>query len=459
MTKKLYPAKRGNEQREFPEKESDQRAWRSNYSRDYARVIHCAAFRRLQGKTQVFPGHESDFFRNRLTHSLEVSQIAVGIAERLNHVVPFFQANPIDTQVCSAAGLIHDLGHPPFGHNGERALDDAMRKHGGFEGNAQTLRIVARLEKKIVDDVGKPFGLNLTFRTLASILKYDREISRSRRPEDKLAKGYYADEAKLVAKIKRAVLGKDWKDVKEFKTIECQIMDLADDIAYSTFDLEDSFKAEFLTPAGILASSESLLTKVAEEVSEALDDTVTALDVLEVFGKIFEVDALPEEAFGQEDSLTAFAQRYKGYRKLTSSGVFRTKLSSQLVKEAIDSVEVEISEKDPTLSKVTLEKKAQRRVEILKKYTYIATIYSSRVTIPEFRGYEVVKRIFEALAGHRGHLLMPDDVRSAFEASKGNHDSQMRIICDFVAGMTDRYAIEFYGRLHSDTAQSMFKPI
>ena len=402
MTKKLYPAKRGNEQRELPEKESEQRAWRSNYSRDYARVIHCAAFRRLQGKTQVFPGHESDFFRNRLTHSLEVSQIAVGIAERLNHVVPFFQANPIDTQVCSAAGLIHDLGHPPFGHNGERALDDAMRKHGGFEGNAQTLRIVARLEKKIVDDVGKPFGLNLTFRTLASILKYDREIPRSRRPEDKLAKGYYADEAKLVSKIKRAILGRDWKDIKEFKTIECQIMDLADDIAYSTFDLEDSFKAEFLTPAGILASSESLLTKVAEEVSKVLDDTVTALDILEVFGKIFEVDALPEEAFGQEDSLTAFAQRYKGYRKLTSSGVFRTKLSSQLVKEAIDSIEVEINEKDPALSKVMLEKKTQRRVEVLKKYTYIATIYSSRVTIPEFRGYEVVKRILKPWLGIGG---------------------------------------------------------
>lgn len=459
MTKKLYPPKRGNEKREFPENGTDERAWRSNYSRDYARVIHSAAFRRLQGKTQVFPGHESDFFRNRLTHSLEVSQIAVGIAKRLNHVLPFFKANPIDTQVCAAAGLIHDLGHPPFGHNGERALDDAMRRHGGFEGNAQTLRIVARLEKKIVDDDGKPFGLNLTFRTLASILKYDREIPRSRRPDDKLAKGYYTDEAKLVAKIKRAVLGRGWKMPGEFKTIECQIMDLADDIAYSTFDLEDSFKAEFLTPAGILASSDSLLTKVAEEVSDALGDSVAALDVLDTFGKIFEVDTLLDETMGQEDTLTAFAQRFKGYRKLTSSGTFRTKLSSQLVKEAIDSVEVVICERDPTLSKVSLEKKAQRRVEILKKYTYIATIYSSRVTIPEFRGYEVVKRIFEALAGNRGHLLMPDDVRGAFEASKGNHDRQMRIISDFVAGMTDRYAIEFYGRLHGDTAQSMFKPI
>ncbi|UIL26860.1 dNTP triphosphohydrolase [Rhizobium leguminosarum] len=123
-------------------------SWRPPFVRDFGRIIHSASFRRLQGKTQVFPGHESDFFRNRLTHSLEVAQIAEGIADRLNEVfADKLGDKKIDSRLCAAAGLVHDIGHPPFGHNGERALDDKMKLYGGFEGNAQTLRILSRLEK------------------------------------------------------------------------------------------------------------------------------------------------------------------------------------------------------------------------------------------------------------------------------------------------------------------------
>ncbi len=120
---------------------------RSAFRRDYGRLLHCPAFRRLQGKTQLFPGHESDFFRNRLTHSLEVAQVAKGIALKINKTCPGFQDSPIDLDLVEFAGLAHDLGHPPFGHNGERALDDCMKNCGGFEGNAQTLRILSRVEK------------------------------------------------------------------------------------------------------------------------------------------------------------------------------------------------------------------------------------------------------------------------------------------------------------------------
>lgn len=125
-----------------------QAPYRSDFRRDYARILHCPSFRRLQGKTQLFPGIESDFFRNRLTHSLEVAQVAKAIALRLNLEHDYFKDNPIDVDLIETAALSHDIGHPPFGHTGEKALDDCMKGKGGFEGNAQTLRILARLEKK-----------------------------------------------------------------------------------------------------------------------------------------------------------------------------------------------------------------------------------------------------------------------------------------------------------------------
>ena len=249
--------------------------WRSPFARDYGRVIHSPSFRRLQGKTQVFPSHESDFFRNRLTHSLEVSQIAEGIAERLNYVTPDLQgidlSQRLNGKLCVTVSLIHDLGHPPFGHNGERALDDCMRSHGGFEGNAQSLRIVACLEKKVRKDGGVRVGLDLCYRTIAGILKYDRLIPHSRRNDEKLVKGYYASEEELVRRVKDAVLGEVNSSIQPFKTVECSIMDIADDVAYSTYDLEDCLKAGFLTPAGILTTSDKIAAKVAGEVSRQLE--------------------------------------------------------------------------------------------------------------------------------------------------------------------------------------------
>src|SRR5262249_18001559 len=147
-----------------------------------ARLTHSPAFRRLQGKTQLFPGIESDYFRNRLTHSLEVGQIAKSIAIRLNALVPELSKAPINPDLVEFAGWCHDLGHPPFGHQGEIALDDMMLTEGGFEGNAQTLRIIGRLEKRqhscdhpsgiaSSGNDSRP-GLNLTARSIAAVLKY-----------------------------------------------------------------------------------------------------------------------------------------------------------------------------------------------------------------------------------------------------------------------------------------------
>ncbi|SFJ77231.1 dGTPase [Bosea sp. OK403] len=456
MTRSVYSD--DDRKREY-EDGSGEDPWRSAYSRDYGRIVHSASFRRLQGKTQVFPGHESDFFRSRLTHSLEVAQIAEGIVERLNHVHDFFKQtqNHINPRLVAAASLIHDLGHPPFGHNGERALDRMMLGYGGFEGNAQTLRIVSRLERKVFDKNDNCYGLNLTLRTLAAILKYDEVIPTKRAKGSKVAKGYYESEAALVKKIKNAVTGEaDFRPGK-FKALECAIMDLADDIAYSTYDLEDCLKAGFLTPAEILASPDSLLSQVAEKVGEELKRPFSRAEVMAVFQDIFEP---PPPKRGARATSNRYVEWYQSSQNLANSSRLRTRLSSDLVHEAILAVDVELDEEFPMMSKPRLSDDQQKKVEVLKWYTRLTTIYSSRVKLAEYRGFEVVKSIFVALA-HKpnGSLLMPVDVRTRYEAAKDDKPRSMRIVCDFVAGMTDRYALEFYGRLASDNPQSMWKPI
>ncbi len=509
---KLY--RESDEKREVIRGNADHqdKDYRHSYSRDHGRIIHSASFRRQQGKTQVFPSRESDFFRSRLTHSLEVAQIAQGIAEFVNHKYKTTLPEPIDVRLCFAGGLVHDIGHPPFGHNGERALDNAMLEYGGFEGNAQTLRILTRLEKKVKYD--KPVdgdiraGLNLCHRTLASVLKYDNMIKAVRSEGSKVEKGYYGSEKKIVEHIKRSVIGDfKLKRGKEFKSLECSIMDLADDIAYSVYDLEDCLKVGFLSPAKILATKDALLEKVATSVSKQVKEDVSKEDVLEVFFDIFagmfqgepddtesemavtetttngEVDraighsesvdasdtdilqSLPagesvkrQELEAERERFKRFTAAYKTSRLISDDGYNRTALSSQLVHEFISSVELEYNDQCPPLSQVKLTKGRLRQKEVLKQYTYEAAIYAPRVKLGEYRGYDVVTDLFKALMGDKGDILMPEDVRERFtEAS--DITGRAREVCDFVAGMTDRYAMEFWARLKSDSAESMFKPI
>lgn len=448
---------------------------RSAYRKDYARLLHAPSFRRLQGKTQLFPGDESDFFRNRLTHSLEVAQIAAGIAESLNATAPQLSEQRIDTDLVQFAAIAHDLGHPPFGHNGEQALDEIMRPYGGFEGNAQTLRILTAIEKKLVNmgaDMSADYGLDLTYRTLASVLKYDNEIPQSRPENAELVKGYYATEAEIVKKIKSNV-APDFEGGK-FKTLECSIMDLADDIAYSTYDLEDSLHARFVSPVSLieaLQSDESIQEDVLAETNKVLAkqgyepiDAVGMLQrVAEIFGfeKIMELDKELPEAKTEGESLFVTRLRAVNYHSFnenyTRDELLRTRFTADRIGRLISEVELEFDEDRPAFSSVKLTRNALLNVEILKHLNYALVIRSPRLAIVQYRGKDIVREIFDAIMGSEGALLS-GNWKTDFKAAADDDVKKYRVVCDFISGMTDNYAVEYHNSLFGN-GKNIYKPL
>jgi dGTPase len=344
-----------------------------------------------------------------------------------------------------------------------------------FEGNAQTLRIITRLEKKLDDPErqldlnGNPrwfddggdcsFGLNLCSRTIASVIKYDKLL-----PPGDSQKGYYHSEISVVEEVRKRV----GPEAKEgcFKTVECQIMDIADDIAYSTYDLEDAFKAGLVDPLDILYPERSILQAVAIRAQKGLgraefssDDAEEALHRCLSRFKMIAGISKGTHTLGKA---LALAKTY------ARDGFFRNTLTSGLVNRFVSGISLKFKAERPSLSTVTIDHRIAEEIEALKHFVFVSMIESSRLKIVSRRSEFIVDAIMEALMSPGGFELLPPDFEamykqaallplSADDSSPGRHC--MRVLCDFVAGMTDRFAVEFFCRLRSETYQTIFRDI
>lgn len=388
------------------------------------------------------------------------------------------------------------MGHPPFGHNGEGFLDEHMRNDGGFEGNAQSLRIVTKLEKKeilpnptgtqllqIHDGIDLRLGLNLTARSIAAIIKYDSKIDESveaRRDKDmheSPMKGYYAADKDVVDWVRKSI------GVPEncaLRTIESSIMDIADDIAYSTYDLEDGFKSGFLSPVSLMATPDNVKQEVVKEVAARLNKHYSDIPGSEktfdlsqlnnalrsIFYGVFNVN----QAFlniGDDDyDIDVLAAKFASAvhsvsSELCSNGYLRTGFTSELVGRFVRQIEVyknDKTEMHPKFWRARLTVEAFKAVETLKCLTYKALIMSPRIKVNDYRGRSILLYIFEALEKENGNMLLPEDWRRIYLSFKDDNRMKRRAICDYISGMTDRYCIEFYARLTDKDPQSIFKP-
>lgn len=372
----------------YPQPDS---AMRNAFQRDRDRIIHSAAFRRLKEKTQVFVAHEGDQYRTRLTHSLEVAQIARTLARALG----------ADEDLAEALALAHDLGHPPFGHEGERVLAERMKGFGGFDHNAQTLRVVTKLEVRYPEFE----GLNLTWETLEGVVKHNGPLLRPGQSPDELAWAF------------TAYPGWEELEVSTHAGLEAQIAAISDDIAYNNHDIDDGLRAGLLELDALMELP--LLGDILRGIQKKWPDIDRNVLIHEA------VRELIGEMVG--DVLS------ESVRRLTQSAPG----SDQEVR-LLEAPVVAFSEEMVGI------------LAALRRHLFSHMYRHYKVNRMMSQAGRVMRDLFDLFLNDPG--ILPDEVRRQTDGA--GSATTARVVCDHIAGMTDRFAVEEHRRLF--TVQGYF---
>jgi dGTPase len=386
--------------------------WRSPFQRDRARVLHSAAFRRLATKTQVHTAGGDEFLRTRLTHSLEVAQIAREMGERLG----------CDPDIVDTAGLAHDLGHPPFGHTGEQALDMVAEACGGFEGNAQTLRVLTRLEAKVLDGSGVSAGLNLTRASLDATAKY---------PWFRLAGqhkfGVYADDAPVFDWLRAGA-----PDGR--RCLEAQVMDWADDVAYSVHDVEDGVYGGYVPLARLRKDPDERSGLCADVAwaysSESPGDLQAVLD-----------DLLADPLFDPLDAYDGSHFAQVGLKRATSV------LTGRFVAAAVSATRAEHGERALRryAADLVVPPLVRAQCALLKGIALRYVMRRPGVGSWRDRQQEILRELVAVLSERAPEPL--DAVFAPLWRAAPDDAARLRVVIDQVASLTDPAAVEWHRRL------------
>lgn len=382
---------------------------RSPFARDRARVLHSSALRRLAAKTQVMIAGQSDFPRTRLTHTLEVAQIARELGASLG----------CDPDLVEVAALTHDLGHPPFGHNGETALNAIAAHIGGFEGNAQTLRILTRLDAKVLDAHGRSAGLNLTRASLDASCKYPWPRTP---PDPKF--GYYADDESTF----------DWLRIGSIPRRTCleeQVMDWSDDVAYSVHDVEDAIHAGLVEPDDLRApETHGILVGIAQErfVPRASDDALLA-----ALDRLTSLPCWPTSFDGSMRDLVRL-------KELTTTLIGRFSVAAQLATQVVYGPD----RLTRYAADLQIPVEARDEVAVMKAITVHYVLHRPGAEVEYARQREMIGELVTALSEADGQALEP---WLAEDFSRATSDAErLRVIIDQVASLTDVSIVDWTRR-------------
>ena len=348
---------------------------RNDFQRDRDRIIHSTAFRRLKHKTQVFVNTSGDHFRTRITHSLEVSQIARTLSK-------FFNLNEDLSETLS---LAHDLGHTPFGHAGEEALNNCMRNYGGFDHNIQTLRIITILENRYYDFK----GLNLSFETLDGLIKHNGPVKDKKKFNKILGENFFKNKINFMSN----------------SSLEAQIASISDDIAYNSHDLEDGLKANLFKLDDL--QNIPILNKIIKKHIKKIEKYSIDLVIRQIIREII------NEMVG--DVIISIKKNIKENKIRNLNDIYKSKKNIVCFSDQMKNFDLSIK-------------------RFLKKKMY----FHSKVNLKTNYGKNIITKLFTKIKRNPKKYI---------NIKKYNSPIIERIICDYIAGMTDRYAINLYNQI------------